>query len=124
MGESNQAKNYFFSDNAPAQGENLYRLKMVDRDETFAYSRIQSVKVENSDALAIFPNPVTDRILLKDISNVNQVTLLDPSGRKVYQTEKIQSTGIDCKDFVAGNYIVMVARTNGTVSSHHILIRK
>ncbi len=42
-GESTSLKNYTFSDVKPLNGENLYRLKMIDRDATYAYSRIQSL---------------------------------------------------------------------------------
>ena len=123
-GESNQLKNYSFIDKSPAQGENLYRLKMIDLDDTFAYSRIQSVTVEAGTAMTIFPNPASDRILINDNFSVKQVAMTDMSGRKIYQADQISSAGIDCKNFLSGMYVVTITRTNGAIDSHKILIRK
>ncbi|WP_146202213.1 hypothetical protein [Dyadobacter jejuensis] len=47
-GDKSSNTNYSFIDKTPTYdrtrpGENLYRLKMIDKDGTFAYSRIQSL---------------------------------------------------------------------------------
>ncbi|SEJ82759.1 Por secretion system C-terminal sorting domain-containing protein [Dyadobacter sp. SG02] len=44
-----------------AQGQVYYRLKMVDIDESYAYSKIVSVHFDNSAAY-VYPNPVTDQL--------------------------------------------------------------
>ena len=124
QGESTQLKNYSFIDKSPAQGENLYRLKMIDFDETFAYSRIESVTVETGAAITVFPNPAVDRILINDNSNIKEVTMTDMTGRKIYQSDRIPSTGIDCKNLASGMYVVTMTLNNGTVDSHKVLIRK
>src|SRR5262249_11305088 len=46
---------YSFVDAAPLRGDNLYRLKMVDLDETFAYSRIENVNFKG--IALVYPNP-------------------------------------------------------------------
>ncbi|MCE7066601.1 polysaccharide lyase [Dyadobacter sp. CY326] len=43
-GASQSLTNYAFSDAKPAKGNSYYRLKMVDKDQTFAYSSIKSIK--------------------------------------------------------------------------------
>jgi choice-of-anchor A domain-containing protein len=123
-GESKDVQYYRFTHFLPANGQNFYRLKMIDLDETFTYSRIRNVEVEAREILAVFPNPVSERILLTDYTNVSQITLTDLSGRKVYQTNKIEASGIDCQSFEPGRYVVTIARTSGVVDSRQILIRK
>jgi choice-of-anchor A domain-containing protein len=123
-GDSKDNQYYAFTHNEPANGQNLYRLKMVDLDQTFTYSRIRHVEVEARDILAVFPNPVSERILLTDYTNVSQITLTNLSGRRVYQTSKIDASGIDCRAFESGRYVITVARTTGAVDSRQILIRK
>lgn len=123
-GESVKSKSYSFVDNAPANGENLYRLKMVDRDASFAYSRIISVSLEPASAISIFPNPAYDKIMINSNGDVKQVTLTDITGRKIFQSEQVPSAGIDCRNLSSGIYIVTIARTTGAVEAHKVLVKK
>ncbi|MCF0072173.1 choice-of-anchor A family protein [Dyadobacter sp. CY261] len=128
-GESNESIDYSFTDRSPVYGGNLYRLKMVDRaadvrNAAFAYSSIQSVKMETGSAMSIFPNPASDRILINNSVDVTLLTITDLSGRKVYQAQKITSAGIDCNNLTSGMYVVTMTRTDGAVDSHKVLIRK
>ena len=43
QGESNELAKYNYTDNTPLNGRNLYRLEMVDKDGSFAYSRINEL---------------------------------------------------------------------------------
>ncbi|WP_229212710.1 choice-of-anchor A family protein [Dyadobacter soli] len=123
-GESNQSLTYSFADPSPARGENLYRLKMVDLDQTFAYSSIQRVKMETGAAIAVFPNPASERILVYNNTNVRSLTISDLSGRKVYQAEKVTSAGVDLTNLTSGMYVVAVTRMNGAIEAQKVLIRK
>ncbi len=122
--ESSESIDYSFTDPSPANGENLYRLKMVDLDATFAYSSIQSAKMEGGSAISIFPNPASDRILINNNTNIKLLTISDLAGRKVYEAREITSTGIDCKNLASGMYVVTMTRTDGAIDSHKVLIRK
>jgi choice-of-anchor A domain-containing protein len=124
QGENNAPKTYFFIDASPVKGQNLYRLKMIDQDKTFTYSRIRSIEIAGGEILAVFPNPVSERIVLTDYTDVSHITLSDMSGRKIYQTDKIQTSGIDCKDFNEGRYVITIARSTGAVDSRQIVIKK
>ncbi len=59
-GNSNAKNNYNFVDSIPESGLNYYRLKMVDLDGTFAYSRIKSVNFPEFSWAKLYPNPVND----------------------------------------------------------------
>ncbi|SEJ59651.1 Por secretion system C-terminal sorting domain-containing protein/choice-of-anchor A domain-containing protein [Dyadobacter sp. SG02] len=123
-GESAQSVHYTFTDQSPANGENLYRLKMIDLDETFAYSSIQNVRIEAGSSITLFPNPASDKILIRSNTNVALLTITDLSGRKVYQAQEIPAAGIDCKNLPSGMYVVTMTRVNGAVESDKILIRR
>jgi uncharacterized protein (DUF1501 family) len=69
-----------------------YRLKMIDRDGTFAYSPTRSVSftdVGDPLAISVFPNPATDgRLTIQPLSgmsedSVTELALTDLSGRPV-----------------------------------------
>lgn len=124
-GESKVLRNYFFTDAKPVNGENLYRLKMIDKDETFAYSRILSVKFdgETSD-LSVYPNPVTDKLFIRDFMKVTQVKILDMNGRSVYQSAETSTGEVNVKNLGTGVYVVNITRLDGIQSSQKIVISK
>ena len=60
--------NHHYSDidQHPATGVNVYRLKTVDRDGRFSYSKTISIKIagRNHEKLLIYPNPVSNSFSL------------------------------------------------------------
>ncbi|GLU57041.1 hypothetical protein Dfri01_65020 [Dyadobacter frigoris] len=122
-GESTTLKNYTFSDAKPLNGENLYRLKMIDRDETFAYSRIQSLTFASDLATSFYPNPVAEKLIIKtdDFSLVKNVKIFDANGRTVYQSSATPSSEINVQNLSAGLYIVQMVSKSGAVISHKVI---
>ncbi|WP_159469788.1 Ig-like domain-containing protein [Dyadobacter sp. 3J3] len=127
-GDSKVKNVYTFTDVNPANGENLYRLKMVDRDATYAYSRIQSIKFDglNSAAVSVYPNPSSDKVFIQDmdLAQVKQVSIVDMNGRALFSSDKVSADGINVSKFNPGTYILHITNVNGTVSNHKIVIAK
>lgn len=127
-GESVVLQKYSFTDEEPSHGENLYRLKMVDKDRTFSYSRIQSLVFDSiQDKSIVFPNPTSDQIKMnvKDLSKLKSVKIYDLKGRTVYSaTGNSLSKSIDVKSFVTGVYIVELAHTDGLVKTSKVVISR
>lgn len=63
-GESVVKKEYRFDDQFASPGENNYRLKMVDQDNSFSYSPIVSVYVKEPVTWQLLPNPSTGMVSL------------------------------------------------------------
>jgi hypothetical protein len=125
MGENKGIKSYSFNHTLPALGENLYRLKMIDRDGTFAYSSIESVNFGSNLMVTLYPNPVSDRLLIdtQHWKNVSGVKLIDLNGRTVYSSDKGKLTNsIDVKSLASGTYLVEISHTNGQVTASKIVI--
>jgi hypothetical protein len=81
---------YNFTDHAPAQGVNYYRLKQVDKDARYTYSPIATVAFEKEVAvLTVFPNPAGNTITIKYTGNQQkiQLTVFDLAGRQVMSKE-------------------------------------
>lgn len=125
--ESSELKNYQFTDSAPNNNTNYYRLKMIDKDGTYAYSRIQTIIFEENDlAVTVYPNPVSNVLFLKDISaqTVKQVTLINSNGQFAFQSDNVSFTdGINIGALSNGIYVVKVLRTDGTLNTKKIVIR-
>lgn len=58
-GNSREKIDYSFDHTTPVQGRNYYRLKIVDFDASFEYSRVVFVDVVAARAISVFPNPVS-----------------------------------------------------------------
>jgi hypothetical protein len=116
---SNVITQYSFIDAAPAKGQNLYRLKMIDRvannqDQAFAYSRIVSVNFNAETTAMTYPNPATDKITItaNDWEGVKSVRITNISGKTVYQSDRPEAE-ISVENLSSGSYIIGLTRTNG-----------
>lgn len=127
QGESYQEVNYGYVDKKPGSGDNYYRLKMVDADRTFAYSKIIKVRFDtpalNSE---FYPNPVSDILNLKstDWNQVRSVELHSLTGLSVYKSGKTVSKTIDVKNLPVGMYILTITHKNGEVINRKVLINR
>jgi len=122
-GNSSNTQWYSFTDNDPANGSNLYRLRIVDRDGTFEITRAKSLTFDIGIETVVYPNPVTERLLLKtsDLSRIRRVELYDASGKSVLESETVTASGIDVKGLPTGLYVIKVTRTNGSTDSFKIV---
>ncbi|GAB2801223.1 hypothetical protein GCM10027275_54060 [Rhabdobacter roseus] len=121
QGESTSLQHYTFTDADPAQGENLYRLRIVDVDGSYAYSRLRSLRFERNQELVLYPNPVAERLRLDDWSQVQRVRLFGPSGKLIQERSQGLASGLDMKPLPAGMYLVELTRTNGSVYTYRIV---
>ena len=123
-GSSRSELSYSFTDAIPLKGINYYRLKMVDLDVSFAYSRVVSVDIESEMPYA-WPNPTAGTIKLSksNLSEVKKVELVNTNGKVVYKAQQIPAEGINVKGLVGnGTYVLRVNYTDGSQSSHKIVI--
>ncbi|WP_353718755.1 T9SS type A sorting domain-containing protein [Dyadobacter sp. 676] len=125
-GESKIQVTYDFTDEAPAGGSNYYRLKMIDKDLTFTYSRIQSLDLVGVSQVSVYPNPGSDKLYLKDvdIKKISNVSILDMNGRSVYKTSAVSAEGIQVNHIHNGIYLLKVTLVDGTQSTHKVVIGK
>jgi hypothetical protein len=125
---SNALLNYNFTDVSPRNGNNYYRLKMVDLDGTFVNSRAESVMFGNAgnELVTVFPNPVSDVLYLRDseLTSLKEVALMSADGVTAYQSNMVSASGISVKNLSSGLYIVKVTRNDGSLSSHRVLINR
>ncbi|MBS1596952.1 MAG: T9SS type A sorting domain-containing protein [Bacteroidetes bacterium] len=97
-GFSSIATDYSYNDLSAPTGTVYYRLKMVDLDGKFQYTKVISVSGDSkSDALVVYNNPFTDMIRIK--VNTNSVddlslTVTDMLG-KVYWNQSIKAKSGD-----------------------------
>jgi hypothetical protein len=123
-GESKTLVDYSYVDNAPLSGTNLYRLKMVDKDNTFAYSAIRDAKFAEATGVTTYPNPVSDKLLIGSYDKVREVAVRNAAGINVLQQQKASEEGIDVSKLAPGIYIVTLALFDGTISTHKVAVTR
>jgi len=103
---------YVFYDEAPLNGNNLYRLRQVDVDGTPTVFGPVAATFK-TDELLIFPNPAGPVLRFGgDIASADALTLLSADGQVIRQIV----TGTDrvsVNDLKAGLYLLRVERENG-----------
>ena len=88
-GNSNSPKNYNFADPNVTSGKYYYRLKQIDNDGKFEYSKIVEVNLSNPDVYELnqnYPNPFNPVTIIKyEIPKAGKVKLVifDMLGREV-----------------------------------------
>jgi len=110
---------YAFTDLAPLDKMNYYRLKQVDIDGNFAYSRVLVIRNDGAIvALKMMPNPVSSYINISfkaDKDELVKVSLYDQTGRITKRYTVQASRGMnsvnltDLGNLAAGNYILEIA---------------
>jgi choice-of-anchor A domain-containing protein len=115
-------KSYTFTDANPLSKTNLYRLKMVDKDGSFAYSRLVEVYFEISDRINTYPNPASDQITLLTHQNqkIQSVVAVSLTGRE-YSARLIGGTAVDVANWPAGIYLLKLTTEDGVTTTKKII---
>lgn len=117
-GRSSIVSKYSFTDVSPLEGQNFYRLKMVDIDGSFAFTEIKSIAFPVVGSY-VFPNPVTDRIYFRSFDKIREVVIYDTNGVQQYKGA-VSPEGIAVSGLTAGIYLVTAHKTDGTSRSFKI----
>ena len=118
---------YQFVHSSPALGINYYRLKMIDRDNTFAYSKIVDLKFLHNTRLTLYPNPVASKIYLKidTLLKIMTVELFNDSGQKIVKRENfVSGNEIDVSNLPEGFYLIKVGLSDGQNETHRIWLKR
>jgi hypothetical protein len=120
---------YAHKDLQPLAGVNYYRLKMVDTDATYGYSRTLIFHNNNQLVQALGPNPFTDKLLLylsvEEAQSI-QISLTDIAGVTIKEIRFSALKGTnhftinDWQSLPQGLYIISIT-TAEKISQHKIL---
>ncbi|MDQ6477975.1 T9SS type A sorting domain-containing protein [Dyadobacter sp. LHD-138] len=125
---SNNLRSYSFTDpdlsdeNSPGY-ERLYRLKMVDLDGSFAYSRMVSLSFDNHPRTILYPNPVSDKLYcnLADAAHIASIMIINSAGQILLQSFDAK-IGIPVNRLTSGTYLAQIRKKTGTVQFQKIIV--
>ncbi|GAB3342801.1 hypothetical protein GCM10027299_57940 [Larkinella ripae] len=117
--------NYVYQDKtAQPNAYYYYRLKMVDRDETYAHSKIQSARWVLDRTTKVFPNPAKTSLTVTCAEPIAAYRLLNLSGQPVLTKSDVQSPKIDLilPALPAGFYLLQLTTQSGQTESQKVII--
>ncbi len=123
IGNGSSKQSYRFMDASPAKGNNYYRIKSIDLDNSYKLSVVRNVKNLGFVEMVINPNPVASTInisLEAEASEIASIIITDLSGRKVYAGTKNVIAGsnnipVDVNNLNKGIYIVTLRLSGETL---------
>jgi Concanavalin A-like lectin/glucanases superfamily/Secretion system C-terminal sorting domain len=114
-GTTSANHSYLYNDLDPLPGMNYYRLKQVDLDGSFIYSRVIGINyLANAAAFKVYPTLTTGNINVT-LPSPGQVIIVNMMGSEV-QRVNVTNTNqqINVSNLPAGQYILKVVGTNNS----------
>jgi hypothetical protein len=120
-GNSTETNTYTLLDASPRLGLNYYRLKQMDFDGKFEYSRVIVAQYDGNGMFRAYPNPATDQLSIELPKNTEAVfyELTDTQGRAFKRFSKRED--ISLFGVPTGQYFLQVQTTEGTILKQRII---
>ncbi len=119
-GNNVELANYNYLDDTHSQGINYYRLKQIDKDGKYGYSKLIAIDAPISRAIKISPNPVQS-ILNLSLPNLNnemvELKLINALGQEIMQKivkVKDGEASINMSQYAPGIYQLILIATSKT----------
>ena len=113
---------YTFNDETPFTGTSYYRLKLVDIDGNFTYSKVVSVTINNAPSFVIYPNPANDQVQIIFSGKINSIEISDVSGKLVKRMNSNTANRYNINDLQKGIYIVKIYDENNSTFSKKLVV--
>jgi hypothetical protein len=93
----NESGQYDLTDSSPYAGLNHYRVRQTDFDGEFPFSEVVTASLAGEALWSLSPNPVVDMLTVRfpeaDQAKVNNLQVLDLSGREVLHVDQLEAGG-------------------------------
>ncbi len=126
VGNSTTEKQYKWVDENPESGVNFYRLRQVDFDGAFNFSKIVSVTFNNEVGFINYPNPVNDQLNIEiENGSTNRFSLFNVLGDKIIETfsTPLSRISINTSQTSSGIYYLVVENEKGKTESRKIIVQ-
>jgi len=118
-GSSGTQQNYLYYDTRPLSPVDYYRLKVIDSNGGYTYSKIVVVGMDETSGITVFPNPATDMLYIQLTAQTGPIELeLHDSAGKLVRTVRLQpaggvvSTSMDISGLARGVYYLSTGEKN------------
>jgi hypothetical protein len=113
-GNSSSIRHYSFSDRAPLDGRNLYRLRQIDQDGQYDFSSVVEITFDAAANLLIFPSPARQVLNVRSGWQQADAEIWDMQGRKLMQQPLAEGENqISLHQMPGGYYLLRVITPDG-----------
>ena len=107
---------YYYTDEHPNAATNLYRIRMIEKNNSLSYSPIRQLNwSQKNDRFTLYPNPASHQVMLTgDLSTTTMIRLIDASGKLMWDKKIVNNTGgvnIDLSSLQPGVYFLQIENT-------------
>ena len=107
-GVPGEPKSYFYADTQPLP-VSFYRLKIIDRDESFEYSEVLVVNNQaGRRSITLHPNPVKDEFTLEGLGEAEKIWLLDSKGAIIRELGLEEDASWNVESLTPGAYFLKI----------------
>ena len=130
--QASNSKAYNWFDASPENGNNYYRIKVINKDNSNSYSDVVMVKIGKviADMVSVYPNPVKGSVINVQLNNLEKGTytlqLVNNIGQQVF-SKAISTDGgsmsqvFSTNKLAGGIYTLVLKGNNGVISSQKIV---
>lgn len=130
------ANNYSSEDESPVNGNNFYRIKSVDKDGSFKYSRVVKVTIgkKGNGNITIYPNPIKGNVInlqfINQLQGEYKIRMISNTGQTVYagtltiNSNNISETIYANKYFQNGLYQLEIQKPDNTTEVKKAIVQQ
>lgn len=117
-----QAHHYTFADDEAPRSTAYYRLKQIDFDGGFEYSKIIALYRNGDNGFSVGPNPISDYIQLKTPEHIGnaKLKLTSVAGLEVLSRPIGTETRVEIPSLARGIYLLTIEKGNEKVFTQRI----
>jgi hypothetical protein len=121
FGTSQTQRDYTFLNDKTTNGVSYYRLKQVDADGTFSYSKTVSVVSSKGEKTVVYPSNTEGVVFVNnDKATIQNIAVFNAVGQLVFQQKAIDPSNtiikLNLSAFPTGLYVLFLKTTDGLVS--------
>lgn len=109
-GNSKASRFYHFEDEFLIKGTYYYRLKEVDKDGSYEFTRIANVRITGNETVRAYPNPVIDLLTLESNNELGHIDVFNSVGIRLRTVNTQEKTfQLNISDLPKGVYVISVS---------------
>jgi poly(beta-D-mannuronate) lyase len=124
---ANNQSNYQYDYYGAVKQDKYFRLRLIDKDGSFSYSNIVSIKKSDKLQISLYPNPTKDfiSVSLSKVKSNSKLIVVDNIGKIIQKIQLVNNTtSISTDGLVSGMYFIQILENGELISSLPFVISK